>query len=207
MGSHNCVKSKLEHRHPWGVALSVGLMVFGLSSQAQAMVSWDLVRCADTAFAPKVGAMCGGDSLSEGSISIIPSGEVAVKVRGALGDPFGLYEVYWLSFGDPVTTATYIGNFTTDCAGDGRAVLRDITKPIDIVTSFPNNIFAAVGAPDVGIFLVYSRGPMGFGDLDGDCRADEFNTVPLGLNLSLPLANPPVNLGSDIIQFISGYRN
>jgi hypothetical protein len=69
------------------------------------------------------------------------------------------------------------------------------------------NMYTEVGAPDAGVFLVFSRGPWGFADVDGNCRPDTLNTVPLGTDPTLSLANPAVDLATDGVQFFSGYTN
>ena len=208
MGRYRCAQSTSHDRRWWLVPASICMMVLGFTLHAQAFVVSDLLRCSDLiGFDARMGVACGGDNLVSGSVAITPSGAVAVNVQGALPDPFVLYEVYWLPSGEPVPNAILLGNFTTDCHGNSGMLLRTISAPIHQILGSPIDITTLVGPFDSGLFLVYSRGPMGFDDFDADCRPDTLNTVPPGTDPILPLANPPVNLPGDVLQFVSGYQN
>lgn len=183
-------------------ALFIGaLLSLGIAQEAHALrIQSQLVQCFQTSWSG-----CGGDTLTAGKINLQDSGTTRVTVEGAA--PFNLYEVYWLRIGQSVTDATLVGNFATDCSGDKGAALRTITRPRDVVKGTPTNIYTAVGDSSAGNFLVYSRGPWGFGDANGDCEPDTFNTAPLGTNPNATFANPAVNLAIDPVQFLSGYAN
>ncbi len=162
-----------------------------------------LVRCSSTPWA--TAGTCGGDPITLGStVSIASGGQVAVNVRGAWS--FNLYEVYWLPIGGTTADLVAIGNFATNCAGDARGVLRTITTPAGVRAGAVADIDTAVGTVSAGNFFVFSRGPWAT-DSDGDCRIDQFNTVPLGMDPTKPLANPVTTPVSDPVQFLSGYES
>ena len=119
--------------------------------------------------------ICGGDTLDKGSIGVFANRFIRVRLDNANTDPFVLYEVYYVSIGDdPATDKTMVGNLMTDCNGDANGVLKDMTRPIDIVAGSPVNIKVRVGDENAGFFF-YSRGPYGYTD-DGSCRPTIFNT-------------------------------
>ena len=119
--------------------------------------------------------VCGGDTLDKGSIGVFANRFIRVRLDNANTDPFVLYEVYYVSIGDdPATDKTMVGNLMTDCNGDANGVLKDMTRPIDIVAGSPVNIKVRVGDENAGFFF-YSRGPYGYTD-DGSCRPTIFNT-------------------------------
>jgi hypothetical protein len=178
------------------------LLTIGSLQHAHAFrLASQLVRCSDI---PWTGT-CGGDALTEGRIKLKDNGTIQVGVKGALADPFNLYEVYWLPIGAAVTSAIAVGHFGTDCHGHFNAQLRDITTPDDIRHGPVTDIYTLVGDTSAGNFLLYSRGPWAF-DTDGDCSIEQLNTVPLGTDPTLPLANPPVVLSTSGVQFLSGYE-
>lgn len=174
----------------------------------------DLVRCTHTDYATN-GGICGGDNLVSGSINVLNgklmSGRVSVTVKGALAEPFNLYEVYWLPIGAASVDAIYVGNFATDCNGDAKAaILKTINTPKQALNTglgVKANLFTAVGSMSAGNFILYSRGPWG-DDTNGDCVADTYNTTtnPADTDPSHALANPTINLSSDGVQFISGFQ-
>lgn len=169
----------------------------------------DLLRCVTTSFATTGLGTCGGDNLTAGQIGISPGGVVGVKVRGALADPFNLYEVYWLPIGSSVINAVYVGNFATNCSGRANQPLKQIVTPADVPgPGGALDINTLVGSASAGNFLVYSRGPWAT-STDADCAPETFNTTvsPTDTDPNNPLANPTVNLTTDAVQFISGYEN
>src|SRR6266511_906835 len=175
------------------------LLSMGLVQQSHALrLTSQLVRCSET---PWTGA-CGGDSLAEGHVNLMDGGLVRLGVQEALADPFNLYEVYWMPIGAAVAEAVRVGNFATDCYGNVLTLLRDIATPDDVTHGTPVNMYTRVSNVSAGNFLVYSRGPWAF-DYNGDCSIDQFNTVPLGTDPLQPLANPPVDLSTGGVQFIS----
>ncbi|MGI9211582.1 MAG: hypothetical protein ACR2HF_03850, partial [Methylococcaceae bacterium] len=168
----------------------------------------DLVRCADSHFSKSLGT-CGGDALVTGRIGLTAQATL-IKADGALADPYNLYEVYWLAIGDAVADAVPAGQFVTDCKGNARGALTGIstaTDALNTASATPTVIYPTAGNISAGVFLVYSRGPWAQ-DSDGDCVADVYNTVvsPSDTDASHVLANPPVSLGIDAVQFLSGYR-
>jgi hypothetical protein len=191
----------------YAILAGTSMLVLSSISPTHAWLKADLVRCSETGFEATTGVPCGGDDLTKGRIGVTPSGVVKVGVLEALAEPFNLYEVYWLPVGETVANAVFVGNFATDCNGNARTVLREIVTPADIRRGTVMNIFTEVGVPDAGVLLVYSRGPWGFDDADGDCRPDTFNTAPVGTDPTKPLANPTVDLTGDGVQFLSGYTN
>jgi len=196
------MKSNRIHRLFVNIA---AVACLGLATQAHAAprYSAQMVRCSSTPWS-SIGT-CGGDPITTSSrIQITSGGAAAVSVQGAW--PFNLYEVYWLPIGGTTADVVAIGNFATDCAGDARALLRTITTPAEIRTGVVGNVDTLVGPTSAGNFLVYSRGPWAT-DTDGDCRIDFFNTVPLGLVRTNPLANPVTDPAADPVQFLSGYAN
>ncbi len=167
-----------------------------------------LVPCTNTTFSSSSLGSCGGDALTTGSVAL-SGGNIVVSVKGALADPFNLYEVYWLPIGMPVTAAVLLDNFVTDCNGTAnKAGLKPIAKGSDARTSVgvKTNIHTRVGNSSAGNFLIYSRGPYA-ADTNADCKADTYNTTvsPNDTRAANTLANPPVTLGIDEVQFISGF--
>lgn len=149
--------------------------------------------------------ICGGDTLDKGSIGVFANRFIRVRLDNANTDPFVLYEVYYVSIGDdPATDKTMVGNLMTDCNGDANGVLKDMTRPIDIVAGSPVNIKVRVGDENAGFFF-YSRGPYGYTD-DGSCRPTTFNTSDGTRHGTFN--NPSLwggGTGFDLIQFVSGY--
>lgn len=211
------------------IAFMSVLVIFSLTSiNAIATSTTDLVRCSDTTYlSSNMGAVCGGDTLTRGLINVTPSGNVSVLIQNALASPFNLYEVYWLSIGDPVTSARLLGNFVTDCKGNsvknsglpGVSLVKPITMAADIATTTPTNIFTTVGNQSSGIFLVYSRGPYSYQSATAPCKTtklSEYNTTnsqhdnTVARNMT-PFANPTVTPGVDTpgtnLQFLSGYTH
>ncbi|MGI9213345.1 MAG: hypothetical protein ACR2HF_12815, partial [Methylococcaceae bacterium] len=169
-----------------------------------------LVRCTDTTFSSSSMGTCGGDALTVGTVQI-KSGNIVVNVTGALADPFTLYEVYWLPIGHSVLDAVLLNNFTTNCKGTATsAILKKIVTAKDAVVAAGSktNMYTAVGNTGAGSFIVYSRGPYGV-DTTGKCVANTYNTTvsPTDTKAANTLANPPVLLGVDEVQFISGYTS
>jgi|GEM_PF-3065114 len=167
-----------------------------------------LIRCADSHFSKSLGT-CGGDALAQGRIALTPKATL-IKTEGALADPFNLYEVYWLALGDTLADAVPAGNFVTDCKGNARGSLTTLTtanEALNPTATTPVILYPTAGYLSAGVFLVYSRGPWAQ-DNDGDCVADTYNTVVNGADTdaSHALANPPVILGVDNVQFLSGYQ-
>ena len=149
--------------------------------------------------------ICGGDTLDKGSIGVFANRFIRVRLDNANTDPFVLYEVYYVSIGDdPATDKTMVGNLMTDCNSDANGVLKDMTRPIDIVADSPVNIKLRVGDENAGFFF-YSRGPYGYTD-DGSCRPTIFNTSDGTRHGTFN--NPSLwggGTGFDLIQFVSGY--
>jgi hypothetical protein len=194
------------------------------AANTQAATSNDLPRCVDTTYSSSGMGSCGGDNLNSGVIKVNSSGSVAVTVRGALADPYSLYEVYWLSIGEPATSAHLVGNFVTDCNGDsvkssgtpGPATLKTISKASEINSTAYTNIFTAVGNISAGVFLLYNRGPFSYDPTSAPpCKPSalsEYNTTNSpndsgATKTTTPFANPAVSLGTDSVQFLSGYHN
>lgn len=193
------------HRFSLGfLVLGFVLVTFFFAPEAQAIWVTQLVRCAETSYT----GTCGRDSLSQGMIMVNGSGRVWVLVKGALADPFTLYEVYWVPVGASITDAIVVGNFATDCNGNAVTLLREISAPIDVISGPIVSMHTVVGTTDAGFFAVYSRGIWG-NDVSGDCKPDTFNTTtsPTDTDPTHPLANPPVDLTVDGVQFFSGYNH
>ena len=187
------------------------------SVAAEAETRAQLVRCTDTNFesgfyGQEYGPtyhgstnVCGGDPLDLGGIGIHVN---FVRVITSGANPFNLYAVYWLPIGgDPGADMVYVGSFLTDGNGDARTVLRDAATPRYLLSDAPVDFLALVGANEgAGQFLVYSRGPYGSGDSDGDGRPDTLNTSDGTANGTF---NNPVlwggSTGFDGVQFISGF--
>ena len=103
--------------------------------------------------------ICGGDTLDKGSIGVFANRFIRVRLDNANTDPFVLYEVYYVSIADdPATDKTMVGNLMTDCNGDAKGMLKDMTRPVDIFAGSPVNIKMRVGDENAGFFF-YSRGP------------------------------------------------
>ena len=166
---------------------AVLLAGFSVTGPVAADTREQLLRCDDTnledgAYGQYYGMdfygtdeVCGGDTLDKGSIGVFANRFIRVRLDNANTDPFVLYEVYYVSIGDdPATDKTMVGNLMTDCNGDANGVLKDMTRPIDIVAGSPVNIKVRVGDENAGFFF-YSRGPYGYTD-DGSCRPTTFNT-------------------------------
>lgn len=182
--------------------LLAAALVAGLGASAEAqVVKGRLVPCSSTSW---TATGCGGDPITDGWMFINAGGPMIANVTGL--NAFNLYEVYWLPIGSAVTSAVYVGAFGTDCSGNANTPLRSISTPANVVSGVPTNFVTLVGAASAGNFLIYSRGPWGWDDGNGDCRPDHLNTVPLGAPPTAPLANPVVNLSTDNVQFIPGYR-
>ncbi|KIZ02140.1 hypothetical protein MNEG_5817 [Monoraphidium neglectum] len=151
---------------------------------------------------------CGGDTLTSGSINVLPSnGRVAVTLKGA--SQINLYEVYWLPFGAPFSSAYLIGNIATDCRGNSISpTARPIANGREALATLNlgPRLSAAAPALSSGVFLLYSRGP--YGGSAVRCKPTTFNTVvsPTDSSRTNAFANPAVNLNSSIVQFMSGYQ-
>ena len=181
----------------------------------------DLGRCLETGYIGSTSDSCGGNNLKSGVIQVTSSGKVSVTVKGALADPYSLYEVYWLPTGNTATTAQLIGNFVTDCHGDsiqnsgsaGTASLKTITNATEIKSSHYANIFSLVGNVRSGVFLVYDRGPYSYDTTATLCKPTsltEYTTINSQKDTSVTkstsaFANPPV-VQDFRIQFMSGYH-
>lgn len=207
------------------LALLSTLACLALSAaNAEAATNNDLVRCTDTTYSSSGMGGCGGDNLNSGVIKVNSTGTVSVTVRGALADPYSLYEVYWLSIGEPVTSAHLVGNFVTDCNGDsvknsgtpGPATLKTISKASEINSAAYTSIFTTAGNISAGVFLLYNRGPYSYDPTSAPpCKPSalsEYNTTNSpndsgATKTTTPFANPPVSLGVDAVQFLSGYHN
>ena len=150
--------------------------------------------------------VCGGDTLDKGAIGGVANRFIRVRLDNANTDPFVLYEVYYVSIADdPATDKTMVGNLMTDCNGDAKGMLKDMTRPVDIFLGSPVNIKMRVGDENAGFFFFYSRGPYGWTD-DGSCRPTTFNTSDGTRHGTFN--NPPLwegDPGFDLIQFVSGY--
>ena len=200
------------------LALTAVLLAgFSVAGPVAADTRQQLLRCDDTnledgAYGQYYGMdfygtdeICGGDTLDKGSIGVFANRFIRVRLDNANTDPFVLYEVYYVSIGDdPATDKTMVGNLMTDCNGDANGVLKDMTRPIDIVAGSPVNIKVRVGDENAGFFF-YSRGPYGYTD-DGSCRPTIFNTSDGTRHGTFN--NPSLGgggTGFDLIQFVSGY--
>ena len=200
------------------LALTAVLLAgFSVAGPVVADTRQQLLRCDDTnledgAYGQYYGMdfygtdeICGGDTLDKGSIGVFANRFIRVRLDNANTDPFVLYEVYYVSIGDdPATDKTMVGNLMTDCNGDANGVLKDMTRPIDIVAGSPVNIKVRVGDENAGFFF-YSRGPYGYTD-DGSCRPTIFNTSDGTRHGTFN--NPSLwggGTGFDLIQVVSGY--
>ena len=104
------------------IAVTAALLLLGISLTSKADTNQQLLRCGDTdleagAYGVYYGityhgtaSVCGGDTLNRGSIRLVNHRFLRVKLRRAQdGDPFILYEVYFVPIGgDPVTELSLI---------------------------------------------------------------------------------------------------
>jgi hypothetical protein len=210
------------------LAFIVSTVLSLASISVQAGSTNDLVRCVDTTYISSgLGATCGGDTLASGVIRVTPTGNISVLVQDASAEPFTLYEVYWLSVGEPVASAQLLGHFVTDCKGNsvrssglpGIALVKPISRAIDIAFAVPTDMTTTVGNASSGVFLVYSRGPYSYNTPTPPCnprKLGEYNTTTsphdnTATKKATPFANPVVTPGTDTpgtnLQFLSGYAH
>ena len=211
------------------IAVTATLLLLGISLTAKADSNQQLVRCYDTdleagAYGVYYGntyhgtaSVCGGDTLNRGSISLVNHRFLCVKLRRAQnGDPFILYEVYFVPIGgDPVTERVMVGNVITNCRGDADQYLKIMYKPNDRVRARKVNFKNLVGNSVAGNFFVYSRGHACFPANDScpwtRCHApDEWNTDDKSSRTTWHSGTELWGGNTnefDGIQFVSGYAS
>ena len=211
------------------LAVTAALLLLGISLTAKADMQQQLLRCSDTdleagAYGQYYGntyhgtaSVCGGDLLDRGSIRLVNHRFLRVKLRGAQGgDPFLLYEVYFVPIGgDPVTERVMVGNVITNCRGNADQFLKIMYKPNDRVRARKVNFKNLVGNSVAGNFFVYSRGHACF-PANSSCPWTNCNR-PTDWNTDDKSQHTPWFSGTELwggntnefdgIQFVSGYAS
>lgn len=181
---------------------------------AHAGTHQQLVRCSDTNFEAGfygtyygalyhgTTAVCGGDSLVQGSIDRVGD-YLHLSLKEAGPDPYILYEVYWVPIGgDPVADRVLLGDVITDCNRNVNALVKSLATPADL-SNPPTNVHSLIASPNAGFFMVYSRGTQS-GAVTGSSTCNPATLDP-GYTFT------PVLWGGaggmfDGVQFLSGMR-